>query len=89
MFLVDDNELTSVCLPGGMVAWLTPHEFKVAKAHACNGRTLADAVVAIHESEAAYATDVERRYRVVRMAVSGEFGAIARMFTIWGVEPTQ
>lgn len=86
MFIVN-NELTAISLPGGLVAWLTPPEYKVAKTYVGNGKTLADAIVTMHEVQSENETEALKRLKATRLAIAGEWGGLRRQLDLWGVEP--
>lgn len=91
MFVVDKG-LTPVRLEDDRVAYLDEHELKLARIHVkCGpaGTSLASVVATMAEFELEDLDDTKRRYAIVRMAVHGEFGGIARQLKLWGIEPAE
>lgn len=81
----------SVTLPDGREAWLTEQEHTHALMHAKMSKApdLPDIVQVMRDVQQEDRQDTARRWLLVRMAVHGEFGGIARQLKLWGIEPLE
>ena len=87
MFAFYPEKDVQVHLPDGRIVVLTSHEYALIENAAEESRGPLEALVdSEHYEQERDKKDHERRYKIVRMAVAGEFSAIARQLKIWGIE---
>lgn len=81
------DELTPIEIGRGRTAWVNGAEMKRAHAHS-KERTgpIADVVKVMAEVDEEDREEDRRRYLLTRMAIHGEFSAIARQLSLWGIE---